>query len=253
VYIYPQELEKCTKEITLKELSETLSSTIKEDETNKQILFLTTVLNYTWEDQQTIAFNAPSSTGKTYIAKKIVEYFPVEDVQYLAYTSPKAFYHELSQLTDMQGNPIATRDQYVHEGIEKWVKENPKPKKGEGVKEWRENVRLERGKLKHEWDSIEKVYRINLERKIIVFLDMPHDELLKNLRSLISHDRKILPVKITDKTREGGNRTKNIWLIGYPTVIFLSASFSLKEQERTRVWLLSPEMKQEKLRKSLQL
>ena len=40
-------------------------------------------------------------------------------------------------------------------------------------------------------------------------------------------------------------------LIGYPTVHFNSVRFSLDEQERTRLWLTSPEITQDKLRKSL--
>lgn len=94
---------------------------------------------------------------------------------------------------------------------------------------------------------------MDLHQKIIVFLDMPHDQLLQRLRSLLSHDEKAIALKITNKREKGGLRTKSIIIRGFPTVIFCSAKFSLADQEKTRLLLLSPEVSQEKLRESIAL
>ena len=88
---------------------------------------------------------------------------------------------------------------------------------------------------------------IDLSRKILIFTDMPHSGLLEGLRSFLSHDEKIMRSKITDKNEKGGNRTKTIALIGYPSVIFCTAGLKMDAQEQTRFILLSPEVNQEKI------
>lgn len=103
-----------------------------------------------------------------------------------------------------------------------------------------------------EWDEKEKAIKINLERKILIFLDQPHDALLQRLRPLLSHDQKELLIKITDKREKRGMRTKNVKLIGFPSVLFCTGSFQrIDEQEQTRSIILSPETSIEKMRESI--
>jgi hypothetical protein len=104
-----------------------------------------------------------------------------------------------------------------------------------------------------EWDEERKVYRVNLERKILIFLDQPHDELLRRLRPLLSHDQKELVVKITDKRERKGLRTKTVEVRGFPTVFFCTGSLKVDEQEATRSFVLSPETTEEKLREAIYL
>ncbi len=103
------------------------------------------------------------------------------------------------------------------------------------------------------WDKEAGVLRVDLRQKILVFLDQPHYSLLERLRPLMSHDQRELLYKITDKSTKGRMRTKNVILEGYPTVILCAAKLSLDEQEKTRVFILSPEVSVEKLQESLQL
>jgi len=98
------------------------------------------------------------------------------------------------------------------------------------------------------FDEERKVYRVDLERKILVFLDQPHQQLLERLRPLLSHDKRELRLKITDRSKRGEHRTKNIILRGFPAVVFATAGLQLDEQEATRFLLLSPETSQEKIR-----
>lgn len=97
------------------------------------------------------------------------------------------------------------------------------------------------------------ILKVNLEGKILVFLDMPGYQLLEKLRPLLSHDRKVLHYKITDRSQKAGLRTKNVELVGYPCVIFCSAQLDVDEQERTRMILLSPSVDKEKLQESIRL
>lgn len=103
------------------------------------------------------------------------------------------------------------------------------------------------------WDDEAKVLRVDLRQKILILLDQPHYTLLEMLRSLLSHDKPELLHKITDKSKRGELRTKNVIVQGYPTVVFCAAKLSLDEQERTRVFILSPETSQEKIEESLRL
>jgi len=101
------------------------------------------------------------------------------------------------------------------------------------------------------WDEEAKVLRVDLRQKLLILLDQPHYTLLEMLRSLLSHDKPELLHKITDKTKRGQLHTKNVIVQGYPTVIFCAAKFTLDEQERTRVFILSPETSKEKIEESL--
>jgi hypothetical protein len=103
------------------------------------------------------------------------------------------------------------------------------------------------------WDADRKVLIKDLEGKNLIFLDMPHFQLLEKLRPMLSHDMKELHYKITDKNQKHGLRTKNVIIRGYPSVFFCSTKTDPNEQEKTRLLLLSPSIDQEKLRESLEL
>mgnify|MGYP003963562153 CR=1 FL=1 len=184
--------------MSTEELANILGLTIKKDEANKLITFLCLLSAYTEDSQFNISFNAPSSTGKSYIPIEVAKLFPPEDVKELGYSSPTAFFHE----------------------------------QGEYNKETNTNI-------------------VDLSRKIIIFLDQPNPALLERLRSLLSHDKKEMQSKITDKKEKGGNKTKTIILKGFPSVIFCSAGLMIDEQEGTRFLLLSPDTDQEKIRRAI--
>ncbi len=93
---------------------------------------------------------------------------------------------------------------------------------------------------------------VDLSNKIIIFLDQPHHDLTARLRPLLSHDKKEILVKISDKNKNSANRSKNIKILGYPAVIFCSAALRIDEQETTRFLLLSPEVDNEKIDMSIQ-
>jgi len=182
------------KPMTAKNLMAILGITIKKDDQNKILTFLCELSAYTENAQLNVSFNAPSSTGKSYIPTEIARLFPTEDVVEVGYCSPTAFFHDF--------------------GI---------------------------------FDEKKKGYTVDLSRKILIFLDQPHTLLLQHLRPLLSHDKKEIHIKITDKSQKQGLRTKNIFLKGFPSVIFCTAGLKIDEQESTRFLLLSPETNQEKI------
>lgn len=181
------------------ELIEILGLTIKKDNENKLITFLCLLSAYTQDSQFNISFNAPSSSGKSYIPTEIANLFPKEDVFEVGYCSPTAFFHDKSKDYKKESNELI----------------------------------------------------IDFTGKIIIFLDQPHTLLLQHLRPILSHDKKEIHLKITDKSQRGGLRTKNITIKGFPSVIFCTAGLTVDEQESTRFILLSPEINQEKIREAV--
>ena len=185
--------------ISLNDIEQVLDLTVKEDRENKLLTFFALLSTYTENSQLNLSFNAPSSSGKTFIPLEVAKLFPKDDLIKLGNASPTSFFHE------------------------------------EGV-----------------YDKEKNIITVDLSRKAIIFLDQPNTELLSRMRSLLSHDEKIIISKITDKNQKGGNRTKTVSIIGYPSVIFCSASTRIDEQEATRFILLSPETSQEKISHSIQ-
>jgi hypothetical protein len=140
------------------------------------------------------------------------------------YVSPTAFFHEAGiLLPDPTYNPS------------EWSSEVSDEEKKEAMKHGR------------------KIIWIDLEKKILIFLDQPHDQLLQRLRPLLSHDQKIIVHEITDRTTRGRLHTKKVWIQGFPTVNFCTAKYSMEDQERTRLTLLGPETTEEKLREAIVL
>lgn len=196
---YPERIDTSQfSPMTSGEVVTTLGLTIKYDEENKLATFLCQLSAYTENAQFNISFNAPSSTGKSFIPTEIANLFSKDDVIEIAYCSPTAFFHDTG-----------------------------------------------------EYDKEKNQYLVDLSHKILIFLDQPHNELLARLRPLLSHDKKEIMLKITDKSQKAGLRTKNVLLRGYPSVIFCTAGLKIDEQEATRFLLLSPEVSQEKIREGI--
>ena len=195
----PEEARAKFPPLTTDDIVRVLGQTIKRDETNKVVTFLCCLSAFTEREQLNISFNAPSSTGKSYVPLETSSMFPEEDVIIVSYCSATGFFHD-------------------HRGT---------------------------------FDEKIGGYLVDLSRKILIFLDQPHTLLLQHLRPLLSHDKKELLLKITDKSQRAGLKTKNIVLRGYPAVIFCTAGLNIDEQEATRFLLLSPETTQEKIREAI--
>jgi len=86
------------KEMTLDELANVLSLTIKHDHNNKLVVFLAMLSAYTDSSQINISLNAPSSTGKSFLAIEIAKLFPAEDKVERSGSSPTAFFYETGVL-----------------------------------------------------------------------------------------------------------------------------------------------------------
>jgi hypothetical protein len=93
-------------ELNSKQLIEVLGTTIKHDNDNKLVAFLCQLSAYTEDSQLNLSFNAPSSSGKSFIPIEIATLFPPEDVIELGYVSPTSFFHSHSALNKETGEYI---------------------------------------------------------------------------------------------------------------------------------------------------
>ncbi len=189
--------EQAIKPLTVDDLINILGSTVKHDDENKAITFLTMLLTYTEEDQINLGFLDESSTGKSYIPLELSWYFPSEDIIKLGYASPTAFFHDYGVLMHKEGIPV----NFEMKPNKVAIKEDLEVEKGSVSKEELEaTYRREMRK----WKELLKgsYYLVNLHQKIVIFLDMPHDMLLQRLRSLLSHDDREIVVKITDNVKK---------------------------------------------------
>ncbi len=85
--------ESSLNEMRLDELHDILSLTIRHDRDNKLITFLCMLSAYTNSSQLNVSFNAPSSSGKTYMTTELAKLFPDEDKIALSGASPTSFFH----------------------------------------------------------------------------------------------------------------------------------------------------------------
>lgn len=214
--------EEIRREITMAALSQILATTVKFDEAAKIVTFLNMLLAQTYEDQFNVGFQGPSSSGKSYLPLEIAGYFPEQERREYSHASPQSLYHEATDWRPIQ----EVAKQFDLKGIFD-AKELNDPKL--------------------------RVHVLDLEHKIVIFLDQPHWQLMEKLRAFLSHDRKILRVGITDKAQGGTLRTKVIIVIGFSSVFFSSASPSLDEQEKTRAWIFFPDPRSEKVNEALKV
>ncbi len=217
------------RELSIEELSAILDSTIKKDKSTKVIAFLNTLLTFTDRNQSNMALQGESSGGKTYLVQELLDYFDDKDVTFYGGASPTSFFHEQGVMVDKDSNePI---DFTQKPGMDA----TPEEKEA-----WAKRMRNSR-------------ILVDLEKKILVFLDQPHYKLLEYLRPLLSHDRKEIEYSITDKSEKMGLRTKKVRLRGFPTVFFCSTKSTMDDQEKTRMFLLSPETSPTKINETIDL
>lgn len=100
-------------EMTLDDLEATLSHTIKYDRDNKLITFLCMLSAYTDSSQLNVSFNAPSSSGKTYMTTEIAKLFPEEDKIERSGASPTSFFYAEGKIDKKRGVKIVSLERKI--------------------------------------------------------------------------------------------------------------------------------------------
>jgi hypothetical protein len=243
------------------EVAAHLEPVIKRDETVKVTLFMACLLTQTLDDQLNIALTGEPASGKSYLARIVARLFPDGEVMRIAGTTPRALIYERGTLvvpadSENGGPPRLIPLEEALEPLEEELSSleleggegggeggEKRAKEGE-ARDRRRRAALIRKRINEL--RAQAMRLVDLEGKILVFLDQPNPELLERLRPLLSHDEKELMFTLTNKTGSGRIVTETAIVRGFPTVIFCSTKGYADEQERTRLIFLSPETSREK-------
>lgn len=100
-------------EMTLDDLEAILTHTIKYDRDNKLITFLCMLSAYTDDSQLNVSFNAPSSSGKTYMTTEIAKLFPEEDKIERSGASPTSFFYSEGKVDKKLGVKVVSLERKI--------------------------------------------------------------------------------------------------------------------------------------------
>lgn len=260
-----KELEKISRDATIKQameelkgkntydmLLEVISRVVKEDLVAKQFDLLHCLSAYAEAINE--LKEAPTSEGKTYPTMQILNLFPRGDVWRLGGLSPTALAHDFGQVVDEQGNPLDPELKRLTDEIEKLEQQAI-----EVDTKARQKIRLEINKLRKQIRHmvLHSERFINLENKIICFLDNPHPETWARLRPIMSHDVWRTTYKFTDRVgRKGPLKQFTAHLVGFPVFIAFKAETKKPEiwdQILSRGTTVPVEMSTRKYRKAIKL
>ena len=218
-----------------------LDKTVKKDQATKRMVFLTALSAYS-QNPQNLFLKGPSSIGKTYNVTQTLRYFRQETIWMLGGLSPTALVHDFGTLIDAETkeeiDPIEDKPKK-----EDYSDDNGKFDKKAyeaAQKRWRDRLR-------------KAYYLVNLEGKILVFLESPHLETYMRLRPVLSHDAPQISYKFTDKPGGGALRTMHVVLKGWPACIFCTTDTKYIEDLATRGFTVTPDLDQEKIKAAIQL
>ncbi|MCL6579855.1 MAG: hypothetical protein K6T73_10855, partial [Candidatus Bathyarchaeota archaeon] len=197
-----------------------LSRTVRRDIITKNMVFLTALSAYTPEPIN-LFLRGESSIGKSYNVVQALKYFPKDDVWLLGGLSPTALIHQHGLLIDKNGDLILP---------------SSKPDKDASQEEkeaWIQKMRDSR-------------YLVELNGKILVFLEAPHFETFNMLRPILSHDAHQISYRFTDKSGKGQLQAQHVIIQGWPATIFCSTQEKYVQDLATRGFTITPEMTQKK-------
>jgi len=219
-------------------LIEIFSKTIKRDEKTKQHILIHGFSAYTPEPSN-LELTAPTSEGKTYPVVEILKHFPKEDVWFLGGLSPTALAHDHGILVDEDGKSLEPEINKLRELYDAVKKEDKKKIKQKINELLRKAIRL-----------------VDLENKILVFLESPHPDTWARLRPILSHDVWETEYKFTDRERKSGPlKTIRVKIRGWPVAISCTTGSEKKsrtwEEKKTRFTTISPEMSREKYKEAV--
>jgi len=224
-----------------------LDERIKGDDDAKMLTFLVALSSYTKDWSLSLNLKGPSSIGKTFNAIEVTNLFPPDDVWILGGMSPTALVHGRGEL---EPDPQAWRRAVCGHCAKfrsincPWASDNDPKVKTDKADECfvaGEKFAFRYGR-----------FIVDLTGKILVFIDSPHKETLEMLRPILSHDKKEIVYKITNKTKSGSLRTMETVVRGWPSFIFATASPFVIDEHITRSFTVSPESSEEKFGKAIE-
>ena len=187
---------------------------------------------------QNIGIRTQAGAGKNYMINKVISKFPQKNIITLSNMTPKALFHEHE--TRVVKNPetgeyesLDSLIDKIDEEIENKQDEIANTKEKEKIKELKKDIK----NLEEEKKSLTArvVKLIDLDSKVLVFLDTPNYNLLTNIAPILSHDKYEQEYRFVDSGSSGPLKTKVNVIRGFPTVIFAQASDSSNRERYAEI------------------
>lgn len=202
--------------IPIKQIEDYLDTQVKDDPRLVKQLLRVYFSAYT-KSPINMAILAPSSDGKTHATVQVSKIFPKEDFISVGRLSPTALIHQQGILVDEFGNSIEDK----LKSLDLDIMEASKAGQKEKVEE-----------LKNEMKELFKNAKnmVDLNNKVLLFLDNPSPQTYEVLKPILSHDKYEILYKTTKG--DGSLKVKETIIRGWPATIVCSA----KNEAKNEVW-----------------
>lgn len=230
----------------------TIKKEVKRDDVLIRQVLYTGLSAYTF-DPQNLAINSPTSEGKTYTTEKVMQYFPKDDVWSIGNMSDKALIRQKGILINSKGESIQKQIDELNEKLRNVTtaefrlrfeppnaekdraEDKEKQKQNKPEMTVQEKVNQKRAEIKKELNSLlnDASTLINLQGKIIVFLEKPGKGVLNLIKPILSHDKVEINYPYSAYNENSHEWvTRNVIVRGWPACIFCSA----KDESEWDAW-----------------
>jgi hypothetical protein len=202
-------------------VSVVLKEAKQEDRLVRQLMYV--MLSAYTNNPLNLGINSPSGEGKNWVLEKVSEKFPKEDVQSLSGMTEKALFHK-------KGVLVIRNDEGKYEFVDTLVSDIDdaiKEKEYEIASSQDSTlINAHENSIQDLKEEKKDIYRnamklIDLNHKILIFLDTPPMGLLSALMSLLAHDKYEAEYEYADTSN--GITTKTNILRGWPVAIYAQA------------------------------
>ena len=237
--VIPEKLEDpCLPPDPLKFITNYVSRKVKHEKPLIRLITLVMASAYT-PNPLNLALESPQSEGKSYPLVEVAELFPTKDVWDLGGMTPQVLTRE--------------RGYYVDRETGKSIEEELARLKSEisALKSSKED-KEKKAELKQELISLMNgaVKIVDMQGKILLFLEAPSKETFARLRPILSRDKYEIEYKFVDIPYKNGPQvTMEARIRGWPVAIYATADSphgNIWDQIRSRFIVVSPNMKKEK-------
>lgn len=211
-----REKRRLEKGLPIKQIEDYLNTIIRKDPILVKQLLRVYFSAYT-KNPINMALLAPSSDGKTYATVQIAKLFPKEDVIKVGRLSPTALIHQHGKMIDANGNDARP----LLDSIERRLAEAKSAKQNNTILE----LQNEKRELLEGCKNL-----VDLQNKILLFLDNPNPQTYEVLKPILSHDSEEIIYKTTKG--DGSLNVKETVIKGWPATIVCSA----KNEAKNEVW-----------------
>lgn len=228
-YLEPNPLDYITKYV---------SKSVKYENTLIKLAILVMASAYT-PNPLNLALESPQSEGKSHPLIEVAKLFPQDDVWDLGGMTPKALNREKGYLVDkLTGKSVENEVKELRGQISE-LGDGKEDKKTKNI-------------LKSNLDDLisNSVKIVDMQGKILLFLESPKSETFATLRPILSRDKYEIEYKFVDRAYPNGPQvTMEARIRGWPVAVYAMADNpdgNIWNQIRSRFIVVSPTMTQKK-------